>query len=170
MRFDIKPHVGANHIEFGMTKENVRKILGAPAYSSEKSVFKFEEISIPTPATDGYFENELQISYDDNNQVEFIEFSGRGSQFTTVYLDNIEVFKTPAKQLINTIEQLRLAEYDKTDEEIPFSYVFRNIDLAVWRQVVPDLDEDKEEIPEIEEGKYFWTIGIGSKGYYTKED
>ena len=92
MKFEIKPHIGANNIEFGMTRDVVRQLLGHPFYSKEKTVFKFQDISIPESAKDGYFENELQIFFDDNHRVEFIEFSGRHSKYIEVFLDGIEIF------------------------------------------------------------------------------
>lgn len=166
-RFDIIPHVGAGDIKLGMPREIIREILGEPEYSSEKSVLDYGDFSIPVPAKDGFLENEIQITFDDNNKADFIEFSGRGAKYTDVFLKEIEVFKTPASILIKEITRLTLAEFDKEENEIPYTYVFPEIDLSVWRQVVPELDETIEEIPESDDGKYFWTIGIGVKGYYT---
>ncbi|MCG8387588.1 MAG: hypothetical protein MJA30_18705, partial [Cytophagales bacterium] len=100
---------------------------------------------------------------------DFIEFSGKDSEFVEVYLKDIEVFKTPAQQLLQKISDTTRSEFDKENDEIPYSYVFPSIDLAVWRQVIPGQDEQTGEILEPDEGKYFWTIGIGIKGYYKKE-
>lgn len=169
MRFDLEPHIGAGDLKLGMTREETRAILGKPAYSSEKSVMDYGDFSIPIPAKDGYFKNELQITFDDNGKVDFIEFSGKDSEFVEVYLKDIEVFKTPAQQLLQKISDTTRSEFDKEHDEIPYSYVFPSIDLAVWRQVIPGQDEQTGEILEPDEGKYFWTIGIGIKGYYKKE-
>lgn len=169
MRFELKPHIGAGEIKLGMTRDEIRKILGKPEYSSEKSVMDYGDFSMPIPAKDGYFKNELQITFDDNNNADFIEFSGKDSEFTEVFLKEIEIFKTPALQLIEEISVLTNSDFDKEEEEIPYSYIFPSIDLAVWRQVIPEMDEQTEEIPESDEGKYFWTIGIGIKGYYENE-
>lgn len=169
MRFDLEPHIGAGEIKLGMTREETRTILGKPEYSSDKSMMKYGDFSMPVPAKDGYFKNELQITFDDNNKVDFIEFSGKDSEFTDVYLKDIEIFKTPAQQLIRDISNSTNSDFEEEEEEIPYSYVFPAIDLAVWRQVIPKQDEQIEEIPESDEGKYFWTIGIGIKGYYKKE-
>ena len=93
MRFDLEPHIGAGDLKLGMTREETRAILGKSAYSSEKSVMDYGDFSIPIPAKDGYFKNELQITFDDNGKVDFIEFSGKDSEFVEVYLKDIEVFK-----------------------------------------------------------------------------
>ncbi len=169
MRFDLEPHIGAGKIKLGMTRDETRKILGKPEYSAEKSVMNYGDFSMPVPAKDGYFKNELQITFDDNYKADFIEFSGKDSEFTEVYLKDIEIFKTPALQLIKDISVSTNSDFDNEEEEIPYSYVFPSIDLAVWRQLIPEMDEQTEEIPESDEGKYFWTIGIGIKGYYENE-
>jgi hypothetical protein len=168
MRFDLTPHTGAGDIKLGMSRNAIRNILGAPESTTEKSVLKFEDIAIPTPAKDGYFENELQITFDDNGVADFIEFYGRGAEHTTVYLNGLDIFHIPAPDLIKAISETTKAAFDKDEEEIPYTYVFPDIDLAVWRQVTPEQDENKHQIPESDDGKYFWTIGIGVKGYYKK--
>ena len=169
MKFDLIPHLGAGRIKLGMTRQEIRSILGEPDYSSEKSISDYGEFSIPVPAKDGFFENELQISFDSDFKAEFIEFSGVGAEHTEVYLNGIDVFKTPAPKLIKEITKSTNSEFNRENDEIPYSYIFPSIDLAVWRQVIPELDEEKEEIPDYDEGKYFWTIGIGTKGYYKEE-
>lgn len=169
MRFDLIPHTGASNVNLGMTRAEIRSILGEPEYSSEKSIMEYGEFSMPVPAKDGYFGNELQITFDDDNKANFIEFSGKDAAHTEVYLNEIDIFKTPAPRLIKEITESTKAKVDEEEEEIPYSYVFPSIDLAIWRQVIPEMDEEHEEIPDFDEGKYFWTIGIGIKGYYKKE-
>ena len=169
MRFDLIPHVGASIIKLGMSREEIRSTLGKPEHSTEKSVFQFEEVAIQRPAMDGYFNSELQITFDDRGMADFIEFSGRGAKHTKVFLSGVDVFHTPAPDLIRTISAITKTEFDKDEEEMPYTYVFPDVDLGVWRQVVADQYEDENQIPESDDGKYFWTIGIGVKGYYKKE-
>lgn len=168
MKFDLIPHIGANKIKFGMTRNEIRSILGEPGYSTEKSISEYDDVTIPIPAKDGYFKNELQITFDDYNRINFIEFSGKDRKHLEVSLNGIEVFKLPAPKLIREITKFMKIGFDKEENEIPYSYVFPEIDLAVWRPVIPELDEENEDIHETDEGKYFWTIGIGIKGYYKK--
>lgn len=168
MQFDLIPHTGAGAIHLGMTRQQVRLILGEPETASMKSIFNYGEFSIDVPAKDGYFGNELQIHFDNQDKTEYIEFSGRNAKQTEVFVYGIDVFKTPAPVLIKKISEVSNAEYDSEDDEIPYSYIFPEIDLSVWRQVIPDCDEQRQEVPESDQGKYFWTIGIGSKGYYSK--
>ena len=163
------PHIGAGNLKLGMTREEIQQILGAPEYSSEKSIFDYGDFSLPVPAKYGYYKNELQITFDNDDKADFIEFTGKDSEYVEVYLNDIEIFKTPAPQLIENISKSTNSKIDKDAEEIPYSYIFPSIDLAVWRQVIPEQDEQSEQIPETDEGKYFWTIGIGKEGYYKKE-
>lgn len=169
MRFELKPHIGAGDLKLGMTREEIQRILGKPEYSSEKSVMDYGDFSLPVPAKYVYYQNELQITFDDEDRADFIEFSGKDAEYVDVYFNDIEVFKTPAPKLIEKISNSSNSVFDKDEEEIPYTYVFPSIDLAVWRQVIPEQDEESEQIPESDEGKYFWTIGIGKKGYYKKE-
>lgn len=168
VRFNLIPHVGAGVIKLGMARNEVRAVLGTPEFSSEKSTLDYGDIAISASAKDGYYKNELQIFFDDNNKVNFIEFSGRGARHTSVYLYEVEVFNLPATKLIQKITESTNAKFDEEEKEIPYSYVFPEIDLAVWRQVIPELDEETNDIPDTDDGKYFWTIGIGVKGYYGK--
>ncbi|MCX2743341.1 hypothetical protein OO013_05660 [Mangrovivirga sp. M17] len=169
MKIEIKPHSGAGKLIFGMTRSEIREVMGKPEYSSEKSTIDYDDFSIPVPAKDGYFSNCIQISYDINNQAEFIEFSGKDEEQITILFYGVDVFNTPAPQLLRHITESTGAEIDMEDEEIPYSYVFPSLDLSLWRQVIPELNEETDEIPDSDEGKYFWTIGIGIKGYYENQ-
>ncbi len=169
MRFDLTHHTGARNVKLGMTQEEIQTILGEPLYKSGKSIMDYGDFSLPVSAKIGYFENELQITFDNDNKAEFIEFSGKDAQHTEVYIGEIDVFKVPASRLLKEITDLTGVEFDREEDEIPYSYVFPSLDLAVWRGIIPELDEENEEIPETDEGKYFWTIGIGIKGYYNRE-
>src|SRR5687767_12420352 len=111
MRFDLKPHIGAGNLNLRMTREELRSILGQPEYSSEKSVLEYGDFSIPIPAKDGYFENELQITFDDDNKADFIEFYGKDAEHTEVYLNDIDVFKIPAPRLIREISETTNSEF-----------------------------------------------------------
>jgi hypothetical protein len=69
-------------------------------------------------------------------------------------------------QLLDHIIKTTKSDFDTEDKEIPFPYLSRDIDLAVWSQVLPASDEHSSQIPDTDNGKYFRTIGIGIKGYY----
>src|SRR5258705_6600323 len=129
MKFELFPHIGTNEIKFGLHRDDVIRILGKPHYSSEADVFQFGDFKLPLPAKDGYYDNELQITYDEVNKVEFIEFSGRYACHTQVFFTGLEVFKISAPQLVTYIKKNTNTEYDINDKEIPYSYIFKEIDL-----------------------------------------
>jgi hypothetical protein len=51
------------------------------------------------------------------------------------------------------------SQHDPKWREIPYSYIFRSLQLSLWRPVLPSSPSDAE-------GRYFSTIGIGVRGYY----
>ena len=51
-------------------------------------------------------------------------------------------------------------DYDRKDSEVPFSFVFSELELSFWRPTIPEDEFD-------EDGRFFETVGIGVKGYYT---
>ena len=155
--FELIPHVGAGDIRFGMTKKEVISILGEPENYSKKSVFEYEGEQIESPEQLGYFENELQITIDGERGVDFIEFYGKEREKTDVFFKNIDVFSNTATELISKISELTKEKYDSEHTELPYTVIFRNIDLSLWRQMISG-----------DEGKYFWAIAIGKKGYYRK--
>ncbi|MEZ4839543.1 hypothetical protein [Flavobacterium sp.] len=155
-KIEIVLHSGTNEIHFGMDRETVRSILGTPFHTEEASVFEFDDIKIDNPAKDTYFENEFQIHYDANLQVEYLEFHGNEAEHLNVFLDDVNVFKTPVPELIEKVKSAYQTDYDHSNEELPYSFIFKQLDLSFWRQeLVDNLGNE-----------FFWTIGIGKKGYY----
>lgn len=168
IRIDIYPRRGINQIEFGMPRSEVQLRLGKPEYTSERSVFEYLEISIPTPARDGYYENEIQIDYDEDNCVEFIGLSGRGAEYTDVYLADLQVFQIKAEDLLKRIVAVTGENFDPNGSEIPCNYTFRGLDLACSRPFGPETieDGDDEANEEADDAEFFWSIGIGKEGYF----
>jgi hypothetical protein len=70
----------------------------------------------------------------------------------------ISVFETEAEELIRLIALD--TPYNGGDPELGYSFVFPRLELSLWRPVIPESIDD-------ENGKYFSTIGIGRKGYYS---
>jgi hypothetical protein len=67
------------------------------------------------------------------------------------------VFETEAEELVEFIS--RSAASDKSDPELGYSYIFPELELSVWRPVIPKSKKGKY-------GRYLATIGVGRKGYY----
>ncbi len=144
----IIPLKSAGPVKLGLTKEEILKTVGIPSdRHPEKAYYQYDNIF-------------FSISYDQNNRVQYIEYSTPTGNKSKVLLNGIDIFGTPADDLIVQISTQLGSEYDKEEMEMPYCYIFPDLELSFWRSAVPESKED-------EEGKYFMTVGIGVKGYYT---
>jgi hypothetical protein len=145
----VQPFVGVAPVQFGMTRDEVRRVM-----PQEPTVFRKTPDS--RHETDAFCANAFQVFYGgERPTVEYIELSSDPALRVT-YRD-LDVFATPAQEVIAYVS--RASEFDLSDPEIPYSYVFRSLQLSLWRPTAPSADEPGE-------GRYFSTIGIGRKGYY----
>jgi hypothetical protein len=147
--YEIAPLKGVGSILLGMRREVSRNAMGTSPKTVRKS-------SAAESLTDAYNESAFQIFFDAKDAVEYIELSS-GGPIPVIY-KGIPVFETPADDLIEVISLD--APYDENDPELGYSYVFPLLELSVWRPVIAESRND-------EDGRYFSTIGIGRKGYYS---
>ena len=87
--------------------------------------------------------------------MEFIELSG-GLAVRAFYRD-LDVFATPVDEVVAFIS--RDEAFDAKHREIPYSYIFRGLQLSLWRPSIPESAGDAD-------GRCFSTVGIGRRGYY----
>jgi hypothetical protein len=151
VEYDIVPHEGIGPIAFGMSREQSRAAMGTTPES-------FRESGQDASETDAYHKAAFQVFFG-QDKVEYIELSADES--VTAMYKGRDVFETKAQDLVNFISQE--APYDPDDPEIGFSYVFPKLELALWRPVKPEDEDDPE-------GQYFSTIGIGCQGYLSARD
>src|SRR5262245_23640265 len=146
MRFEIIPHEGVGPILFGMTRievnESVEKIGGG----------------LPVPrnkATDCFFRNCFQVSYNDTRTVEFIEVANEPElEFLFAGKD---VFDVPAKELLAHIRQ-----FDAHDPELSqegYEYIFPSLILTLW-----DIDSQYDH-KRGQKRPVFAAVGIGDAAY-----
>jgi hypothetical protein len=132
-----------------MARGEVHRAMQEPASPFRKSMTSQWE-------TDAFHESSFQVFYGgDEPTVEYIELS-RGSTVRAFYR-NLDVFSTPADEVVARIS--RDSTFDQGDPEVPYTYVFRGLQLSLWRPVLPQSETDIE-------GRYFSTIGIGREGYF----
>lgn len=129
-----------------MPRDLVCATLGEPSSSLKK-------IAGARHPTDVWFNDCLRIFYGgEQPTTEYIEVSaGPGVEVRCL---GYSVFSTPAQELVKLLEGH--AALDPSDSELGHSYVFPALELSFWR---PTLKEP--------ECKYFSTIGIGIRGYYS---
>jgi hypothetical protein len=88
--------------------------------------------------------------------VEYIELSS-GAEFRAMYR-GMDVFGTRAEDVVDRVATD--APFDSHDQELGYSYIFPDLELSLWRPVLPESADDPH-------GRQFCTIGIGVKGYYS---
>jgi hypothetical protein len=109
--------------------------------------------------TDAFFNSGFQVYYKgDASTVEFIELA-RDSGFKALY-GGVDVFASQAEELVERIAQD--SPFDPEDPFIGYSYIFPDLELSLWRPVVPASPDD-------DEGQHFSWIGIGVRGYYSTQ-
>ena len=147
--YTVQPFVGVGPVHLGMSRDEVRRAMPEPAKPFRKAPTSQHE-------TDTFHQSAFQVFYGgDVPTVEYIELSG-GSVVRAHYRD-LDVFTTPANEVVAYIS--RDSDFDQTDPEIPYSYLFRGLQLSLWRPTIPESDTDTD-------GRFFATIGIGRRGYY----
>lgn len=137
--------------------KSVGKIaLGMPRAEARTHMDETPNVSGSRDHVDNYHDGGMQVFYDENDCVEFIELlRGTGIQ---AHLKGASVFEQTAKDVLEVITTY--SEYNQDDLEVGYSYVFPDLELSLWRPNIPENDFE-------EDGKYFSTIGIGVQGYYS---
>jgi len=135
-------------VRFGMSREEVRSLL-APASP--------DPFSRGSTEIDGFFDATLQVSYNQQAKVEFIEFARSGR--SRVVFEELDLFGSEASAVIERLK--RKYDLDPDEAEPEYSYCFPRIELGLWRPVVPKSPTD-------EEGRFFESVGFGCTGYYSR--
>lgn len=145
--FVLKPLEGAGKVKLGSKRTENVELLGEP--NNRHGERDYYELN-------GYF---FSLHYSTSDALEFIEFSKMVNARVELY--GISVFETQADSLIKLITDKSGTKFDSEEPEIPYCYIFPQLELAFWRPVIPADSED-------DEGQFFSTVGIGIKGYYTE--
>jgi hypothetical protein len=149
MKIQVYPLLAINEIKLGWSRTETYNCIGKP----ERIINKSEYYEI-----DDCF---ISVHYNSINKIEYIELSNPKNSKIEVMFKDLNLFNTKAENLISIIVEKFNFEFDKEDDEIPYSYIFNEIELSFWRPTLPETEFD-------ENGLYFETIGIGDKGYYSK--
>lgn len=145
--WELRPLHGANDLVFGMSRDDVLALLGAPEQPARK-VWGSEATRI------GWRKGAVTLFFAPD--LEYIEFS-RDSGLVVTLLGK-PVFETPADELVLHVGQAGHA-FDGADPELGYTFIFKDIQASLWRPLVP-------ESPSDDEGRFFSTVGIGRLGYY----
>ena len=162
----IKPQVGIGKITLGMSRDEVHELMGT----------NFTHMKTDKIVHDYYYNFCLQIQYDNNNIVNYIEIINSSTYH--VVLEEVDVFKTKAENLISYIEQF--SKYLKTPSaQLGYMYIFEDIGISLYRsnvfkeETMKDawfLQMNQEQKDDELRFQYFESIAIWSKGYYDSVD
>lgn len=149
IRYDVRPLIGIGPVLLGMSRAESRRAMGQ---EQPKPSGKNSESS----QKDAYHESAFQVHFDAKDQVEYIEL-GPSPLFGALY-KGVDVHRTKAIDIVARFS--KDAPFDAEDPELGYSYIFRALELSVWRPVIPEDEGDPT-------GQFFESVGVGRKGYYT---
>jgi len=143
---EVVPFVGVLPLRFGMSLDEVKRILGEPHHERDGiSQFAFPSLRVDYP----------------QGAVNFFEVSWRPGMSEVIY-KGVSVFDTLAEDLVEHISGARpnREDYDFRDREL---------DLALWRPMLPEDYDAAEPEDEYRNGRYWMAIAIGSGGVVVNE-
>ena len=150
-------------ISFGDSKDSVLSLVGNIYEEQDDNSIMVDDL-------------EMKFDFDDKDKLMFIEVFGPFCEFIEPEILGVKPFKLTSEQLLKLLTERNNGKID--DTEAPYCYAFLNIAVGVWKEVTENdmIDEIKaaRESNEYEQwmdddlkrSKFFWTIGIGEKGYY----
>lgn len=137
--FEIQLGNSIGPVKLGMTDTEVSNVIGSPDCIHGHR---------------HHFLDGLMVDFDNEGKVEFIEAAASELFSTTLF--SFDVHRTLAT---NVLERVQLEDnYDHSDPELGYSYVFKELQLSFWRPNLPDIEEG--------EGLYFQSVAIASEGYF----
>jgi hypothetical protein len=139
-KLELRPLFGFGQIKLGDQRNDIHELLGPPNDFNEN--------------TDYYSNSSIQIHYSENGVVEFIELASDQN----VVWDGISIFSTPVVELVKELS--KKTEQSTNESEPGYTFTYPKYELCFWRPTQPD-EEDPNE------GKYFESVGLGIKGYFS---
>lgn len=152
----FNPPNSINDIFLGASKKDINILLG------ECEGKDFEDANYGYRDREWFFNHELCIYYDKEGLVEFLEVYGYGSEYKSTEIYGIEVFETTADELIEHIQNMSATTYLGDSAEFPYTYIFYDLQLTLWRNSLPDENNLTVPLDEFGSGHYFLAIGLGT--------
>lgn len=139
-QFIIKPHKGIGPIQLGMTRKEVKSVLGENNYSGSSG------------NSDYFFNNSIQVEYE-RGKADFI--GATYSDYYVISYKGVNVFDTSSEELFDLIA----AGENNAHSYNSCEYLFPDQIVTLW-----DADEQYDHIGN--ETRTVWAqIGTGSKNY-----
>ena len=141
---EVVPLVGVPPLRFGMSVDEVASVLGEPRGERDGASYYVLGSRLRADFPDG--------------KVVFVEISWLPGAPAVIYR-GVSVFDTPADELVEHISG------ERPDRE-DFEFTDFELDLGLWRPMLPSDYEPTEPEDEYRNGRYWMTIAIGSGGYF----
>lgn len=135
----IIPHDGIGPLHLQMSRQQIEEIVNRlhAKFSSQRdsSVLIAEDLE-----EDGYTRYQddsffLMIKYKKGSAIEIcVNRDLRDSDHVIVTLLGMDVFCTPAKQLVTKLKQLSSCSCDVSDERFGTNYEFADLGIRLWRE------------------------------------
>src|SRR5262249_18707060 len=137
-------------VRLGASRGEVRTTMGSTPH-------RFMKTRNAEHPTETWHDNAFQVHYRGSPPtVDFIELANSAA-FRVRYKD-IDIFGTRASELVARLSAE--TPYDPNHRELGYSYIFPAIELSLWRQVMPESDDDRV-------GQFFDAVGLGIAGYFS---
>lgn len=149
--FVLRPLEGAGPVQFGMAYDDVVAVLGTPDQA-------LSGLWRSDAKRAGWHKGVVATHF--NPRLSFVEFSRDNVLVVKLAGIGIDLFRTPAEQVVDEIARHGHSVGSRGSKP-GHTYVFEGLQLALWRQVIPEGEDDAE-------GRYFDTVALGSAGYYTR--
>jgi hypothetical protein len=141
--FDINRKIGVGPIRLGMTRDEVRQHLGQPDGDDDEREWYLDDMA---------------IDFDSSGKVIFIELAESDNYKAT--LNGKCLHDLPASDAVAHVTAI--APYNENDPELGYTYVFPDLQLSLWRPVIPDDEQDADD----PNGRRFESVGVGGDGYF----
>ena len=143
-KLEIMPKIGVGPIRIAMSRAEVREHLGAPEGDGNEE-------------REWYLED-LAIDFNSSGEVEFIEIAE--SDNYKAILNSKCLLDLDAEAAIAHVQAI--APFDENAPEFGYTYVFPELQISLWRPVIPDEEQD----PDDPTGRRFESVGVGGDGYF----
>lgn len=140
LNFEIIPHEGVGPVKFGMKAHEVEAVMGKPEDIQDNR---------------HYYLSGFMVDFNTSGKVEFIELAD-SPKFQAKYHGR-NLHKLKSDEALNYVSQFDT--FDTDDPELGYSYIFKNLQLSLWRGTLPEDEFD-------EDGAYFEAVGIASDNYF----
>jgi hypothetical protein len=141
----VVPLIGLSAIKLGTSRDANHMLLGKP-----EEYIKYDHYSY-----DVYWNYQLEINYDKNENVDYI---GLRNLMWDIQVSLFEhnIFGTKVEDVIESISSKWNIHYQQNYSEIPYAYKYPDLGLYLWREGLPGDQEDHDHC-------CFEYIGIGQK-------